>query len=139
MPGARCPAISTTFATRPSYDRLRIILAENEITRELPGKYVDSHEFADGRLEFRWKGVSLPYSVFDKDQRVTYAAITENKHLSAVLEYIQAERGRAPPKVHRAGRAAHPLHAHGAPQQRLELAGRPRGKGSRRSQPGLYA
>ena len=87
-----------------SYDRLRIILAENEITRDLPGKYVDSYEFADGRLEFRWKGVSLPYSVFDKDQRVTHAAITENKHLSAVLEYIKAEQDKAPPKVHRVGK-----------------------------------
>ncbi|MFC3170340.1 ISNCY family transposase, partial [Paracoccus fontiphilus] len=87
-----------------SYDRLRIILAENEITRDLPGKYVDSYEFADGQLEFRWKGVSLPYSVFDKDQRVTHAAITENKHLSAVLEYIKAEQDKAPPKVHRVGK-----------------------------------
>lgn len=87
-----------------SYDRLRIILAENEITRDLPGKYVDSYEFADGRLEFRWKGISLPYSVFDKDQRVTHAAITENKHLSAVLEYIKAEQDKAPPKVHRVGK-----------------------------------
>lgn len=62
-----------------SYQRLRIILQENEITRGLPGKYVESSEFPDSRLKFRWKGVSLPYSVFDKDQRVTHAAITENK------------------------------------------------------------
>lgn len=87
-----------------SYQRLRIILQENEITRGLPGKYVDSYEFPDGRLEFRWKGVSLPYSVFDKDQRVTHAAITENKHLSAVLEYIKAEQDKAPPKKRRAGK-----------------------------------
>ena len=87
-----------------SYDRLRIILQENEITRGLPGKYIDSYEFADGRLEFRWKGVSLPYSVFDKDQRVSHAAITENKHLSAVLEHIKAEQDKAPPKKRRAGK-----------------------------------
>jgi transposase len=87
-----------------SYQRLRIILQENEITRGLPGKYVDTYEFADGRLEFRWKGLSLPYSVFDKDQRVTHAAITENKHLSAVLEHIKAEQDKAPPKKRRAGK-----------------------------------
>jgi len=87
-----------------SYDRRRIILADNDITRGLPGKYVDSYEFPDGRLEFRWKGVSLPYSAFDKDQRVTHAAITENKHLSAVLEYIKAEQDKAPPKKRRAGK-----------------------------------
>jgi len=87
-----------------SYDRRRIILGENEITRELPGKYVDSYEYPDGRLEFRWKGVSLPYSAFDKDQRVTHAAITENKRLSAVLEFVKAEQDKAPPKKHRAGK-----------------------------------
>lgn len=62
------------------------------MTRGLPGKYVDTFAFPDGRFEVRWKGVSLPYSVFDKDQRVTHAAITENKHLSAVLEHIKAEQ-----------------------------------------------
>ena len=87
-----------------SYERQRIILAETEITRGLPGKYVDSYAFPDGRLEFRWKGVSLPYSAFDKDQRVTHAAITENKHLSAVLEHIKAEQEKAPPKARPAGK-----------------------------------
>ena len=87
-----------------SYDRQRIILAENEVTRGLPGRYVDSYEFPDGRLEFRWKGVSLPYSVFDKDQRVTHAAITENKRLGAVLEFIKEEQDKAPPKKRRAGK-----------------------------------
>jgi len=86
-----------------SYDRRRIILEENEITRGLPGKYVDSYEFADGRLEFRWKGVSLPYSAFDKDQRVTHAAVTENKRLGAVLAHIQEEQDKAAPKKKRAG------------------------------------
>ncbi|MDR6759740.1 hypothetical protein J2Y48_005058 [Mycoplana sp. BE70] len=37
----------------------------------------------------RWKGHSLPYRTFDKDQRVTHAAITENKRLSDVLAYIK--------------------------------------------------
>lgn len=50
------------------------------------GKYADSYTFPDGRMELHWKGVSLPSSVFDKDQRVTHAAITESKHFSAVLK-----------------------------------------------------
>lgn len=87
-----------------SYERKRIILQETEITRGLAGKYVDTYEFADGRLDIRWKGISLPYSAFDKDQRVTHAAITENKHLSAVLEHIKAEQDKAPPKKRRAGK-----------------------------------
>ena len=87
-----------------SYERKRIILAENDMTRGLPGKYVDTFAFPDGRFEVRWKGVSLPYSVFDKDQRVTHAAITENKHLSAVLEHIKAEQEQSAPKPRRAGK-----------------------------------
>ena len=89
-----------------SYERQQIILAENEITRGLPGKYVDTYAFPDGRFEVRWKGVSIPYSVFDKDQRVTHAAITENKHLSAVLQHIKAEQDTAAPKKRRAGKQA---------------------------------
>lgn len=89
-----------------SFERQRIILTENEITRGLVGKYVDSYAFPDGRLEFRWQGISLPYSVFDKDQRVTHAAITENKHLSAVLEHIKAEQDKTAANKRRAGKQA---------------------------------
>lgn len=89
-----------------SYERKRIILAENEMTRDLPGKYVDTFAFPDGQFEVRWKGVSIPYSVFDKDQRGTHAAITDNKRLSAVLEHIKAEQDKAAPKKRRAGKQA---------------------------------
>ncbi len=85
------------------YGRKRIILEENDLTRGLVGQYVDSYEYDDGSLEFRSKGVPLPYSAFDKDQRVSHAAITENKRLSAVLEHIKAEQEKAPPKKRRAG------------------------------------
>jgi hypothetical protein len=37
--------------------------------------------------------------VFDKDQRVTHAAITENKRLSDVLAYIKERQDERPPKV----------------------------------------
>jgi hypothetical protein len=87
-----------------SYDRWRIILQESDITRALPGKYVDTYEFADGSLEVRWKGIRLPYSAVDKDQRVTHAAITENKRLGAVLAYIKEEQEKTPPKKRRAGK-----------------------------------
>jgi len=73
-----------------SYERRRIMLEESEVTRGLVGKYVDTYAWPDGRFEVRWKGFSLPYCVFDPDQqRVTHAAITENKHLSAALAYAK--------------------------------------------------
>ncbi|MFG6581485.1 ISNCY family transposase [Sulfitobacter sp. 1A13191] len=81
-----------------SYDRKRIILEENETTRGLVGKYVDTYAFVDGRFEVRSKGRSLPYKVFDMDQRVTHAAITDHKRLSAVLEHIKEMQDAAPPK-----------------------------------------
>ncbi len=73
-----------------SYERKRILLEETELTRGLVGKYVDTYAWPDGRFDVRWKGFSLPYRVFDADQqRVTHAAITENKHLSAALTYAK--------------------------------------------------
>ena len=87
-----------------SYERQRIILEENDVTRGLPGKYVDTYEFPDGRLDIRWKGLALPYSAFDKEQRVTHAAITENKRLGAVLEYIKELQDQTPVPKKRAGK-----------------------------------
>ncbi|NEI59872.1 ISNCY family transposase, partial (plasmid) [Rhizobium leguminosarum] len=72
-----------------SFERKRIMLEENEVTRGLAGRYVETYAYADGRLDVRWKGYSLPYKVFDKDQRVTHAAIIENKRLGDVLAYIK--------------------------------------------------
>lgn len=59
------------------------------MTRGLVGRYVETYAYADGRLDVRWKGHSLPYKAFDKDQRVTHAAITENKRLGEVLAYVK--------------------------------------------------
>ena len=84
------------------YDRKRIRLEVNDLTRGLVGKYVDVYEMPDGRIQVRAKGFALPCSIFDPhQQRVTHAAITENKHLSAVLAHIKEEQEKAesPPKV----------------------------------------
>lgn len=76
------------------------MLKENELSRGLVGQYIDTYAFADGRLEMRWKGVTLPYTMFDKDQRVTHAAVTENKRLGDVLSLIKAQQDPLPaPKV----------------------------------------
>ncbi len=83
-----------------SFERKRIILEETEVTRGLVGRYVETYAYADGRLDVRWKGCSLSYTVFDKDQRVTHAAITENKRLGEVLAYIKERQDRQEqPKV----------------------------------------
>ncbi|AIC31759.1 hypothetical protein IE4771_PE00536 (plasmid) [Rhizobium etli bv. mimosae str. IE4771] len=43
---------------------------------------------ASSRLDARWKGRSLPYKVFDKDQRVAHATIVENKRLGDARRYL---------------------------------------------------
>lgn len=83
-----------------SFERRRIMLEETEVTRGLVGRYVETYAYADGRLEVRWKGYCLPYTVFDKEQRVTHAAITENKRLGDVLAYIkERQEQQDKPKV----------------------------------------
>jgi hypothetical protein len=82
-----------------SYANMRLMLEINEISRGLVGKYVNVCAFADGRLQVRAMGVVLPHTVFDKNQRVTHAAVTENKHLGAVLAWIRTEQDKTPPKV----------------------------------------
>ena len=62
----------------------------------LRGKMVEVYDFPDGRLEIRWKGRSLPYSAFDKLQRVSHAAIVENKRLGEVLAWIKEQQDQQP-------------------------------------------
>jgi hypothetical protein len=81
------------------YDRKRIKLEINDLSRGLVGQYVDVYEYGCGRIQVRAKGVALPYTILNPERRITHAAITENKRLSAVLAYIKEEQDKAPPKV----------------------------------------
>lgn len=80
-----------------SYDSKRIILDETPLTAGLVGKYVETYEFPDGRLEVRWKGVPLSYRSFDKKQRVAHTAIVENKRLSEALAWVKARQDEIRP------------------------------------------
>ena len=75
-----------------SYDRKLIKLTRNEVTEGIADHYVEIYHFADGQVDVRWKGVSLPYVVFDKEQRVSQAAVVENKRLGAALAFIKAQQ-----------------------------------------------
>lgn len=86
-----------------SYEKKRIILEPNDLSIGTVGKYVDLYEYADGTLEVTTNGIPLPYRMFDKEQRVTHAAITENKRLSEVLAFIKDQQEKNPPKVRRVG------------------------------------
>ncbi|MHC3941810.1 ISNCY family transposase ISRel26 [Paenochrobactrum sp. BZR 201-1] len=82
-----------------SFERKRIMLEDNNITRGLVGKYVDTYAFVDGRLDIRWRGLSLRYKMFDVDH-VSHTAIVENKRLGEVLAFIKEQQEQMPqPKV----------------------------------------
>jgi len=82
-----------------SYERKQIMLVRTAVTEGLVGQYVDIYHFADGQVDVRWKGVSLPYTVFDKEQRVTQAEIVENKRLGAALALVKAMQDAPKPPV----------------------------------------
>ena len=76
------------------------MLEIDDLTRDMPGRTVDTCELPDGRLRVRVKGVVVPFSAYDPDQWVGHAAITKNGHLGAVLAHIKAEQDVRPaPKV----------------------------------------
>ena len=74
------------------YDHKRIKLEVNDLTRDLVGKYIDVYELADGRVQVRANGVAIPFSILNPERRVTHAAITANKHLSAILTQVKADQ-----------------------------------------------
>lgn len=86
-----------------NYERKRLILDDTALSRAAIGNYVETYAFADGRIDLRWSGVSLCYRTFDKDQRVTHAAVVENKRLGAVLAYV-LEQQASPPVIPSAGK-----------------------------------
>ena len=75
-----------------AYDRRQIILDRSELADKLAGQYVEIYDFADRPLEVRWKGQSLPYRVFSKDQRVSHTAVVENKRLGHALAVVKAQQ-----------------------------------------------
>ena len=76
------------------YDRRQIILEQTELSKGLAGRYVEVYDFSDKPLEVRWQGHLLPYRVFNKDQRVSPAAIVENKRLRHALSVVKTQQDR---------------------------------------------
>jgi transposase len=79
-----------------NYNQMKLTLKAESMATRLCGKMIEIYDFPDGRLEVRWKGRPLPYSAFDKLQRVSHAAIVENKRLGEVLAWIKDRQDRQP-------------------------------------------
>ena len=53
------------------YDRKRIKLEMNDLTRAFVGKYADVYEMADGRIQVRAKGIALLHTILNPERRIT--------------------------------------------------------------------
>jgi hypothetical protein len=93
-----CREQRTVSANLTLHDNEVLFLLEpNKITCAAARQRVTVHDYPDGRLAIRWKGVELPYCAFDKLQVVDQGAITDHKRLDAALAYpqeLQAKRVR---------------------------------------------
>ncbi len=89
---AALPQCAAQLPLRPPADHLE----RNKTSEELAGKYIDLYDYTDGTLEVRWKGISLPYRVFAKDQRVRQTAVVENKRLGHALSLVRAQQDSKP-------------------------------------------
>src|SRR5712672_1676013 len=129
-----------------NYNRMKFMLRPDKTPAAVAGKPVDIYDFPDGRLEIRWKGLPLPYSVFDHLQRVSHAAIVENKRLGEVLAWIKQQQDKHP---HYRGNLAGPRRSNqkaGLMKDRVDRlaqgkksGSRPARRGRRRSDSGVYA
>ncbi|WP_410216909.1 ISNCY family transposase [Paracoccus sp. (in: a-proteobacteria)] len=87
------------------YERRKFILEDSDHARSAIGRYVETYAYAHRPFEIRWKGIQLPYRVFDpSQQRVTHTAITENKRLGDMLAFIKTQQDADPPLVGAVGK-----------------------------------
>ena len=70
----------------------RYLIEPSPETLELRGRRCRVHEYFDGRVELRYEGRRLPFTVFEEQRRVTQGAIVANKRLGAVLATIQVDQ-----------------------------------------------
>jgi hypothetical protein len=71
------------------YDRVLYVLEPDELTRRLRRCKVRVYDFPDGTIDIRYRGRSLPFTVFDKVRQVRQADVVSNKRLSAALQFCQ--------------------------------------------------
>jgi hypothetical protein len=72
------------------FRRLTYLIVPSPEALALAGRRVLIHESADSRVEIRYAGHLLPYTVLEKQPLVVPGEIVENKRLGAVLSVIHA-------------------------------------------------
>jgi hypothetical protein len=68
------------------------LIEPSEVAKQAQGKRVQVYEDEAGNVELRDGAVVLPATPFDREARVSNAAIAPNKLLGAALRHIQIEQ-----------------------------------------------
>ncbi len=79
------------------YDKVLYLLdKDTALAKRLPRKRVTVFDYADGTIAIKYKGLPLPYIIFDKVSQVDQGQVVSNKRLGAVLAFAQeAQKSRA--------------------------------------------
>ncbi|MBV8455871.1 MAG: ISNCY family transposase, partial [Acetobacteraceae bacterium] len=110
------------------YDRMMLILEPTPLTRALARQVVEVVNYPDGRFAVQHNGIALPFTVFDKIRTVEPGTIVDNKRLTEVLAYVQAQQAAYPARRRRYDPARQ------RPPNNLEAPGQPsKGRPSRKA------
>ena len=71
------------------YKRVTYLLDKTDASRQAMGKHVAIYETEDGDVSIRYNGKQLHARAFAREGHVQQAAIVENKHLAAALQYAK--------------------------------------------------
>lgn len=83
---------TVTQALTVHYDRMVYVLQQTPMALAAAGKVVEVVEYPDGEIVVRHKGTDLPYRLFDKQRRVSQAAVVENKFFGPLLAQIREDQ-----------------------------------------------
>ncbi len=98
---------------------MMLILDPTPLTRALARQVVEVVNYPDGRFAVQHNGVALPFTMFDKIRTVERGTIVDNKRLTEVLAYVQAQQAIYPARRRRYDPARQ------RPPNNLEAPGQP--------------
>ncbi len=102
-----------TQAPTLHYNRMVYVLDQTPQALAAATKVAEVVEYPDGRIVVRHKGAELPYRLFDKNRRVSQAAVVGNKFFGPLLAIIREDQQRrdAATKPRRSMRPAREIRA----------------------------
>ncbi|EKI0251137.1 ISNCY family transposase [Enterobacter asburiae] len=77
---------ANTSSAKGRVERAHLTL-QDRLVKDI-GKYIEVWHYPDGHKELRLNGAVLPYSTYDRLQKIDQGAIVDNKRLGRTLEFI---------------------------------------------------